>query len=287
MATNKHKDDDMILKPDLSIMLRNKASLRRSEETGIPMEDEKVIAVLEGDIDSIKVDADLATAFASTKAHPDKAIVYPDPASLKKRVVLIPVTARYAAAAVILILISIGTWFMLNPAASPDREQFVLTSLDSKPVIFEKTSSDHIKFNGSDNSYSMIRAREELTLYKTEGKSPAQLQVQYSLSISDQMSDISPSNIQHLTPNTLGYAQIEPTKRSLLGKVFSGMFNRVKAPFERNEAQAKPGPEKGFSIWDIAELGVKGVNTLGDHEYTMVRNYNKKGKVKGITILDE
>jgi hypothetical protein len=290
MAKDKHKDknsDDMVLKPDLNITFGKKASLKRSEETGIPLEDEMVIALMEGDTHEAAVDTDLATAYAGTISRPDKSITYPDPESLKKKIVLIPQAARFAAAAVILLLVSIGAWFTFSPASSPDREQYILASLNTKPTLLERTNIIYIKIKGNNQESSMITAREEYSLYAIAKKDSDPIQVQYTMSITDEMSEIYPPNTKHLTPNTLDYAQSEPKKRTLVGKVFNGMFNRVKAPFERSEAQAKPGPEKKFSIWDIAELGIKSVNTLGDNDYTLVRNYDEKGKVKGVIILDE
>ncbi len=57
MDKNKHKDegfDEIIFKPDLDIRFGNKSSLKRSEETGIALEDEKAIAIIEGDAEMDK-----------------------------------------------------------------------------------------------------------------------------------------------------------------------------------------------------------------------------------------
>ena len=270
----------MILKPDLSIIFGNKASLKRSEETGILLEDEQVIALMEGDMQDTDVNGDLATIYASTKLQPDTAIAHPDHGSLKKRVVIIPVAARYAAAAVILLLVSIGSWITFSPGSSPVREVHTLASIETKAVKLESISSGNIQLYSFSSEYSMITAREDYTLNKIDRKYTDQLQVQYALSISNASSGVIPTSYQLPATSNLAYANADRKKRTLMGKVFNGMFNRIKAPFERTEAQAKPGPEQGFSIWHLAELGVKGVNTLGDHEYTVIRDYNKKGNVK-------
>jgi len=65
------------------------------------------------------------------------------------------------------------------------------------------------------------------------------------------------------------------------------MFGRVKAPFESDNTQSETGSSEGFSFWDVAELGVKGVNALGDHDYTVVRDYNDKGNVRGLIVVEE
>jgi len=79
----------------------------------------------------------------------------------------------------------------------------------------------------------------------------------------------------------------EPKEKTLMGKIFSGMFGRIKAPFEGDNTQSEAGSSEGFSFWRIAELGVKGVNALGDHDYTLVRDYNDKGNVRGLIVVEE
>jgi hypothetical protein len=290
MAIDKHKDknsDDMILKPDLDITFGNKDALKRSEETGIPLEDERIIALMEGDVQNESVDEELAAVYASTISHPDQGITYPDHASLKKRIAIIPMAARFAAAAVILLLVSIGVWLSLNKGPATERAEYALSSLKTKAIVLETMNTIPIQYNIVEEGTAMIAAREEYVLSLLKSKDADPLQIQYALTISYEMSGINFPGTLDPAPSTYLANTDEPKKRTLMGKVFNGMFNRVKAPFERNEAQAKPGPEKGFSIWDIAEFGLKGVSTLGDHDYTLVRDYNEKGKVRRLVLVDE
>ena len=79
----------------------------------------------------------------------------------------------------------------------------------------------------------------------------------------------------------------EPKKKTLAGKIFSGIFGRAKEPFEAGNTEELAKASEGFSLWNIVELGVKGVNAMGDHDYTMVPDYNSKGNVKGLIVLEE
>jgi len=295
---NNDGSDDMILKPDLSITFKNKASIKRSEETGILLEDEKAIAIVEGDAVMKDASNSLTETFVKTKLQPDTAVVYPDPAFLKKRIVIIPAYTRYAAAAVILLLISIGIWQVFSPEATQVRMAYELVKLEristhlagtgtrsvnmnyreteSMPVVYPgremnridritRTSPDHI-------TSSATLATNNILLYSRPYITP--------LAIVDQ-NEGEGANNQDLALNE------QPKERTLLGKVFSGLFGKARAPFENNSASNEEGSESGFSIWNLAELGMKGVNAMGDHDYTVVRDYNEKGNVKGLIVLEE
>ncbi len=296
-------NDDMILKPDLNVTFEHKSSLLRSEETGVTLEDEKAIAMLEGDAGMEGGDAKLSMLFAKTKLQPDTSIVYPDTTSLKKRIIIVPLAARYAAAAIIILMISLGIWTVFSPEAISERNQYELAKL-------ERISK------GLDNPYQQISALSYRTI---EGmiKSPAQREnLQFSRIETNQADRIALATISHTNPvlaqrpiiNPIPVSSIqypvssiqypvssndqlalneEPKKKTLVGKIFSGIFGRAKAPFENNDLAQEDKSNRGFSLWNIAELGMKGVNAMGDHDYTVVRDYNEKGNVKGLIVLEE
>ena len=291
MDKNKHKDegfDEIIFKPDLDIRFGNKSSLKRSEETGIPLEDEKAIAIIEGDAEMDKEAFELSVLYAKTKLQPDPAITYPHHASLKKRAAIIPLAARYAAAAAILLLFSLGIWFIFSPDVTPVRQVNDLARLES-------ISTEHISSSQelSDMTYRKAEAlqisspgREIVKIEKINSTSSGHILASPTLASGNIVLYSRPSNTQNPEPGTQDIALNEPKKRSLVGKVFSGMFSKAKAPFEGNAPSSESESSEGF-LWNLAELGMKGVNAMGDHDYTVVRDYNNKGNVKGLIVLEE
>jgi len=291
MADKQHMgdgNDDMVLKPDLNITYDHKSSLKRSEETGIGLEDEKAIAMMEGDSGLNDGSADLSMLYAKTKLQPDHDVVFPDVASLKKRVIIIPVAIRYAAAAIILLLISIGTWFVQKPELIHERMQYELANLESIRPEFKKhyQHAEHLTYRQTGGILVSQAQREMVYIDKIEGTYNDNLILSTTLSSSQTVLYPRQSNIQHPTSTPPAYAQAEPKKKTLLGKVLSGIFSKAKSPFEGNIPSSESESSDGF-LWNLAELGMKGVNAMGDHDYTVVRYYNDKGNVKGLIVLEE
>lgn len=290
------KNDDMILKPDLNVTFEHKSSLLRSEKTGVTLEDEKAIAMLEGDASLEGGDAKLSMLFAKTKLQPDTSIVYPDTASLKKRVLIVPMIARYAAAAVIMLLITLGGWFIFSPEVLPERSQYELARLESVSSGF--TGPDQqihtLNYRTTENIQTATLQRENLQISRIETNQADMIalatisQTNPVLAQRPIIIPIPASSIQDpVSSNDQLALNEEPKKKSLVGKIFSGVFGRARAPFENNDLAQEDKSDKGFSLWNIAELGMKGVNAMGDHEYTVVRDYNEKGNVKGLIVLEE
>ncbi|MEE4256328.1 MAG: hypothetical protein V2I47_04760 [Bacteroidales bacterium] len=293
MAKKQHtanEHDDFTLKPDLSITYRGKASLKRSEETGIPLVDEAAIANMEGDVPGREVDAELAARYASTRLRPDLNIRYPDPASLKRRPGLIPVYTRYAAAAIILLLISIGSWFIFNPASIPETGRYDLTFLGKTDARLDAVtqSAACLEIRAVGDIVTSSSSREAIQLERMDANTGVEIE----------SSDLLANNIPILLSRPVLFPQPaisslqlaagnqEPKKKGLLGRMFSGFFNKVSAPFDRDGKSATGTTNDGF-LWNVAQLGVKSINVLGDHDYTLVRDYNEKGNVKGVIVLDE
>ncbi len=294
MTIIKHNDeanDDMVLKPDLNITFKNKSSIKRSEESGILLEDEQAIAMLEGDISNDNASSGMAVLYAKTKLQADISITYPDHASLKKHVVFIPVIAKYAAAAIILLMISLGAWFIFNPAVGPNHSQYELLTLERiSPDIENQITQDiKIEYRVTENMQMGAVPREMMQLGRLEGQSSNQITIPSTLTPSYAVLHARPSNPSStLRTGTQDMAlNEEPKKKTMMGKIFSGIFSRSQSSSGNDYPEAKPGTSENFSLWSIAKLGIKGVNALGDHDYTVVRNYNDKGKVKGVMVLDE
>jgi hypothetical protein len=91
--------------------------------------------------------------------------------------------------------------------------------------------------------------------------------------------------------NITGYEELavaeNPQTKTMAGKIINGFFGKFKKQSNTKNSNEQLPDQRNFSFWDIAEFGVKSVNAIGDHNYTLVREYNNNGKVKGVIILDE
>jgi hypothetical protein len=283
--------DKVVMDPDVGIQYDKKQSLKRSEETGIPMDDQRAIAALEGDSDRRDADEELLAMYQHTRLSADPVIRFTEKASLKKRSVIIPPYVRYAAAAIIVMLIAAGAWFTFSPETGVQRNTHPIARLDSKPPA---------SINLHTNPYRPVRRDTEHMQMTYANREAVRIdRVQYALA-----EKVSPSPAMavanfpaYLTPSAIQYevsgmedlaAEGEAKEKTLMGKILSGLANTVKAPFEsRFERPEKDNSRDKFTFWDLAELGLKGVNAIGDHDYTLVREYNENGKLKGVVVLDE
>ena len=296
------------LNPDLSITYNNKGSLKKSVAIEVGTEDEMIIAYLEGDLseekfkaagDKISKDIEagkLAGLYRHTMLNADPDIKFPNPDALKRKagvVFFLSAGARYAAAAVIVLLLGITAWFVFNPGVTPERMQYELATLETIKTSniavvnteFHFTERKHTVFVGKE------AGRDEITLTRMTKEDRAAVIIhptfsQHALVMAPRQTDLI-----LLNPADIGTMELamneEPKQKTLAGKFLSGLFNKVKAPFEGNKQKNQESTSGSFSLWDIAEIGVKGINAIGDHDYTLVRDYNAKGYVKGIIILDE
>jgi len=285
--------ESVMLEPDNETVYRPKASLMRSEATGISLADEAAIARLEGDPGVDRVDGDDSAAlhelYRKTKLQPDPGIVYPFPDSLKKRTALaVPVYVRFAAAAAILLLFSIGAWLIFSPAAIPERKTFSLAKLEKQEASLE--TSKHLLSHPGMREVQAIAprmpagGRVDLAALRSH---PAGM-MRNSGTTASYPAIMLPRQDETMAVGYQELASLESREdKTLAGKVIAGFFNKVKAPFRQENNRNKEVKGDGFSFWDLAELGVKGVNILGDHDYTLVRDYNEKGNVTGVVIVSE
>ena len=293
MAIKQHNgesNEDKVLKPDLDITYKHKSSIKRSEKTGITLENEKAIAMFEGDAASADTPSGLAAIYSRTRLQADRNVVYPNPESLKKRVAIIPVSLQYAAAAIILLLISIGAWFIFNQENLNEHIQYDLAKLESIQPDFGNPPQQSLSldYRRTEIMQAAPMLREAVRIERINVISPDEIVVSSTIAATNLFLYTRPGSYQPpATSNQELAINAEPGKKTLVGKIFSGMFGRVKAPFESDNIQSGAGSSEGLSFWDIAELGVKGVNALGDHDYTVVRDYNDKGNVKGLIVVEE
>lgn len=283
--------DKVLMDPDLGIQYDKKQSLKRSEETGIPMDDQRAIAALEGDSDGRDADERLLAMYQHTRLAADPGIRFIEKVSLKKRPMIMPPYVRYAAAAMIVMLIAVGAWFTFSPENSIQRNTPEIALLESRPPASIDIQSNPYQPVGRDTERMQMSYanREAVRIDRVQYALAEKVSPSPAMAVANFPAYLTPSAIKYEVPEMEGLASGEQGReRSLVGKILAGLANTVKAPFEnRFDRPEKDNSRDKFTFWDLAELGVKGVNAIGDHDYTLVREYNEDGKLKGVVVLDE
>lgn len=294
------------LSPDLEVTFTNKTLLKKNDFSVVSKKEEKIIAYAEGDLSEeekhdiqqeIGEDEQSGKVYAQFQAAiltPDHSIEFPFKSKLKKKaVVIIPFNrlTGYAAAAVIIILIGLSGLFIFNSGGTIERDQYVLGNLDKHQLNFidndqasiEPSARKPVAIN------TQIFLRENIKLAKMpSGKTPEVVAFSsyYNPNLALSMRIVYPLDQFTVESESPALAEVQKDK-TMVGRIFSGIFGKVKEPFEDGRKDDKNTDSGNFSLWNIAKLGVKGVNALGDHEYTLVREYNDKGNVKGLILLEE
>ncbi len=283
--------ETVLLQPEEGIIYKDKAGLMISEETGIPRRDEQAIAVYEGDEQSEdeKILA-LSALYHKTRSYPDHHIKHPDPAALKHSPVLVLLsrTAPYVAAAMIVLFVGLAAWFNSNPTSFPERENISLAAADPIEVSLIPASAPRpVPENRKTNAMLIPETEIDAWQLNTARSIPAS-SIRVPESMTGSTAYLFPRQVyqRYQNPPENDALAEDAKEKSLVGKVFSGFFNKLKAPFEplKND---NPEDDRNFSIWNLAEVGVMSVNAMGDHEYTLLREYDDRGRVRGVTILEE
>ena len=296
------------LVPDPEVTFKGKDSLKKQVFAKPAEGDAMLIAYVEGDLqegDRRKIKERIETEavtkydleqYQSTLLIPDQEVTYPYKAELKRTIgtsILFTQWSRYAAAALIFILLGTAGYYVFRPESDTISLHYELARLESSPPqLIDVTVTA-----------TLLTLREPLTMGMPENYRddirPLKLTPVTNTNI-----EISPAFVYsgHLFipeetiqyqdfPNVIDSEALavaeEPKRKTMAGRIINGMFGKVKQP-SGDKNRNDQSPNRGnFTFWDIAEFGVKSVNALGDHDYTLVREYNDKGKVKGIMVLEE
>jgi len=283
---------------DQNIIFRNKKLLKKEESSPEFSEnDQMAIAYLEGDLsadDKLRADSmlneddhvqQLHEQYLSTRSIADYSITCPDKAELKKKsnvAFLLPQYLRYAAAAAIIIFIGITAYFRFTPADEP-RITSLPQRLETRPAGLIEFQADCLVLESRNDPPSSIQMS-----WREEGIPPVRLASIHPLAITPSPQGTYAA-ILFPRPFPVSGSDVfamdtEVKQKSLVGKIFSGFFNKASAPFSIENKSNRAGKSDKLSIWDIADLGMQGINVLGDHDYTLVRKYNEDGNVKGVVV---
>lgn len=304
-------DFEMIsFEADDSITYNNKGAIKTKALSNLPTEtDEMLIAYLEGDLlgdekaeietilsEDKKAEAAFAT-FEKSKLKADLQITHPDKSALKKRagILALPTWTGYAAAAVIIILLGLTFYFRFSTSAPQIQQQVELAQLESISVMQIDFANDKqiSQRRGPSNEKVQTTYREEYTAFRLISKSITN--ISYPVNNSAELALIDP----RILPTNPSYQTIlnqellasldEPRQKEkgLVSKVFSGLFGKIVPNSGSRKKTDVTTESRPMSLWDIADLGMRGVNVLGDHDYTLIKEYNENGNVKGVSILEE
>lgn len=300
----------MALQQDDSITYNNIEGVKAKALSSVPTEtDEMLIAYLEEDLtgnekaeietilaEDKKVAAMLAN-FKKSKLKANLQITHPDKSALKKRggILALPTWTGYAAAAVIIILLGLTFYFRFSASAPQIQQQAELVRLESISIMQIYFANDKQISYRKDNSHKEVQTsfREEYTALRLKPRSvtninslnrnPATL-----ASVDQRILPAIPSYQTTLNQELL--ASIDEPKqkeKGLIGKVFSSFFGKIVPNSGSREKTDVTTESRPMSLWDLADLGMRGVNVLGDHDYTLIKEYNENGNVKGVAILEE
>lgn len=303
--------EDFISEPltaDPSITYNNKVALKMNSISDVPTErDELLIAHLEGDHDEseqvrvaalIAKDPELTAAFSNFEKSiivADPSIVHPDKSSLKKKagLAILPIWTTYAAAAMLIILLGLTIYFQFIGSSNEAIRQQAFARLEAIGIRQIEMPETNYTLEEKAFSTTIVQTnyREEFSLMHVNSKTataiaPAVRNPQ-SFAMLEPRNIPAPAIIEY-TPNIEALALADaPKQKTAVGRIISGFFNKLKPNAPANDAEGTNTESRHFSLWDVADLGMRGVNVLGDHDYTLIREYNEKGNVKGVSILEE
>lgn len=280
------------------------AELRKSLTDFSPAE-ERMIALLEGDLppgDSAEFEQEITSSealstifddFRKTRLMPDESIVFRDASGLKKNASFSPtgLWTSMAYAAGIIILLGFGSLWIFRDSGQAVRTETALTRMEYIEAVPIPQGGDIRQLSNRElpvpYDYPLPAPRENLLLariepvsighvtsYNTLEETPAYLAGRAA----------SPPPYYLVLPGE-SYA-LDNSDKTLAGKVISGIFNKISSPFGARQEDRRQ-ENRNITFWDLAEIGVKSINALGDHNYTLVREYNDKGNVKGVMLVEE
>jgi hypothetical protein len=258
--------------------------------------DEKLTAFLEGDMlenerDSLEKFLQLNPSFQydlelfqSTVSKPEESTIFPIKDKLRHRKALVLINLRYVitAAAAIIILLLGWRFLLLDKQEVQDENLLVLN-----PTIPKRTEivspMQSIQITGIMQSSTNQIIRPGINPLKTIASTyPITME---EMAINEINTDNVSSIVADAGPITIEFfahaneAGGDKSSRGLLGRIFRNYSNKAKGAqdiLSRNPEKK----ERNLSFWDIADIGVKGYNTIADREVELEVVRDKTGAPK-------
>ncbi|MBU2650210.1 MAG: hypothetical protein KKA81_04685 [Bacteroidetes bacterium] len=89
--------------------------------------------------------------------------------------------------------------------------------------------------------------------------------------------DISSNNVQ---------TNENPKSKTLVGKILRNLSGKISNRLDPAKEIIDFDDKEKITFWDVAESGIKGYNFLTNNDYELVREVNKNGKTRFITIQE-
>jgi hypothetical protein len=244
------------------------------------------------------------TLYGKIKLVPDLNIIYPKKSSLRRyALAFAPTTYRImAVAASILLLLGISlTWY--QPETTPMREGSMvaeITQLQATEIIL--ALPEPALKESSKSLPEALAAINTPLIHETYEPLPVLAMKKASTEL--ELNILSPSNEIQYAPWELQidwevfYANLNETdnfrNKSLVGLVLANTFDKARNMLGREPTietepviEEQADPSRGFSLWDIASLGVKTYNTLTDRNVEFVTAQNENGDVVAYRFRSE
>ncbi|MDP2237899.1 MAG: hypothetical protein Q8J88_15820 [Bacteroidales bacterium] len=233
----------------------------------------------------------------------DEKQVYPNK---KKLLRLAPVIGlglirNISIAASLLLLASIA-WIWLQPETKVVSPEMVVVAPEVKTPVVEEIFNEAettATFQTATNESTSTKTREaisdeqEFSFFKPLEALPALAFREAGQIIESGRHNEIPV-MQHVSDRLLLAAVIsgndleeQAANKSAFGRVFDNTVNKVLASLAPNKSTDKPDNVSdvisgGFSLWDLAQAGVKTYNTLTDNDVQLVKATDEQGRISGM-----
>ncbi len=253
-----------------------------SMENDIADEDEEILqGIIRDDPDR----EDTYMLYRSTLLLPDESIFYPGKAKLKKRFINIPyriILPAAAAAAALLIILQVFT------GKGPEVYNVTQTFQSPEPSNDNKEISSPLTKDVQPPAETPSLTREE----KSSGISPVN-------------NGLTPGKGSHMADGSIIEAELNTNRETIqLARIASKSIPQVSGSIASSEEippaymklrQTAKLPGNGdpaeisgdnpkLSLWILADVGVRGLNSVSEDEYHLDREKDKNGKTRRITF---
>lgn len=257
--------------------------------------------------------------FGMTRLQPDTSIVYPAKSSLKHTVVPLRRIVYYAMSAAASVIILLGLYLTLNLNKTSNQvalskigtDQSILIpdlsesayhqAVDSEPATIEVNS---IKTAGDNKNKPVGPASNNLKNQRTlmdRSEMPrmgmlAQNEVTSRHQVAPEFLFIRQSQLYGSRyidlynsvklSEQIQYASLNTPDRDPLNTLWRGLTGKVEEQIVDNQrTAAKPTP--GFSIWTVAEVGVRAYNTISHDDLELLLQKDETGKVVSYALVGD
>jgi hypothetical protein len=232
--------------------------------------------------------------FGIAKLTPNPSITFPRKAQLKKKAPVISLAriALVISASAAMILLIIGIRYINQPDVIENPQVILIKEapLADVPAI-KPAESGHelVKSDSKPNQPAPAAMKLRVTPSSAKEMSryePYMMEPNASMSLARQTPEF-PSKIVESSNNSVTAKIQEPkSDKPLIAKVFGKIMAKGRKAVNEN-----PGVEKvrnaDVNVWTLAEVGVKGYNTISGRDVELLVRRDEQGKIKSYALVEE